>query len=115
MKRKFRIAHAPCGWVCLLLILLGCLQAQAQDTKVNPVNPVCKFTPSSLEVTVGQLNVTKPTLSVTDKSGKSIRGRFVESWSIQEASTEITEDNRVKYVDKATGSKVSRLYFIFAV
>ncbi|MDY6270823.1 MAG: hypothetical protein SPL43_05500 [Prevotella sp.] len=110
MKRKFRIAHAPCGWVCLLLILLGCLQAQAQDTKVNPVNPVCKFTPSSLEVTVGQLNVTKPTLSVTDKSGKSIRGRFVESWSIQEASTEITEDNRVKYVDKATGSKVSRLY-----
>lgn len=111
MKRKFRIAHAPCGWVCLLLILLGCLQAQAQDTKVNPVNPVCKFTPSSLEVTVGQLNVTKPTLSVTDPTtGKSIRGKFVESWSIQEASTEITEDNRVKYVDNTTGSKVSRLY-----
>lgn len=111
MKRKFRIAHAPCSWVCLLLILLGCLQAQAQDTKVNPVNPVCKFTPSSLEVTVGQLNVTKPTLSVTDPSTKtSIRGKFVESWSIQEASTEITEDNRVKYVDNATGSKVSRLY-----
>lgn len=111
MKRKFRIAHAPCSWVCLLLILLGCLQAQAQDTKVNPVNPVCKFTPSSLEVTVGQLNVTKPTLSVTDPTTKtSIRGKFVESWSIQEASTEITEDNRVKYVDNATGSKVSRLY-----
>lgn len=111
MKRKFRIAHAPCSWVCLLLILLGCLQAQAQDTKVNPVNPVCKFTPSSLEVTVGQLNVTKPTLSVTDPTTKtSIRGKFVESWSIQEASTEITEDNRVKYVDNTTGSKVSRLY-----
>lgn len=95
----------------MLLILLGCLQAQAQDTKVNPVNPVCKFTPSSLEVTVGQLNVTKPTLSVTDPTTKtSIRGKFVESWSIQEASTEITEDNRVKYVDNTTGSKVSRLY-----
>ncbi|MDY4625799.1 MAG: hypothetical protein SO442_04255, partial [Prevotella sp.] len=107
MKRKFRIAHAPCSWVCLLLILLGCLQAQAQGTKVTPE---CKFTSSSLEVTVGQLNVTKPTLSVTDKSGKSIRGKFVESWSIQETSTEITEDNRVKYVDNATGSKVSRLY-----
>lgn len=110
MKRKFRIAHAPCGWVCLLLILLGCLQAQAQDTKVDPVNPEWTFTPSQLVVTVGQLNVPKPTLSVTDKSGKSIRGKFVESWSIQEASTEITEDNRVKYVDNTTGSKVSRLY-----
>ena len=107
MKRKFRIAHAPCSWVCLLLILLGCLQAQAQNTKVTPE---CKFTQSSLVVTVGQLNVTKPTLSVTDPSGKSIRGKFVESWSIQETSTEITEDNRVKYVDNTTGSKVSRLY-----
>lgn len=83
--------------------------------------PNVSFSTSTLEVTVGQLKFTRPTLSVTDPStGKPIRGKFVERWQIKDKDgnivTESKEvDNRVMYTDPTTGSTVSQLYGLDAI
>lgn len=79
--------------------------------------PTASFSTSTLEVTVGQLKFTRPTLSVTDptSTGKPIRGKFVERWHIMDNDRKIVTtskvvDNRVKYTDPTTGTTVSLLY-----
>ena len=79
--------------------------------------PNVSFSTSTLEVTVGQLKFTRPTLSVTDptSTGKPIRGKFVERWHIMDKDGKIVTtskivDNRVKFTDPTTGSTVSLLY-----
>lgn len=79
--------------------------------------PTASFSTSTLEVTVGQLKFTRPTLSVTDptSTGKPIRGKFVERWHIMDKDGKIVTtskivDNRVKFTDPTTGSTVSLLY-----
>lgn len=94
----------------LLLFTAGCFFLRAQD------KPNARFNSDVLNVTVGQLTFTRPTLSVTDpKSGKPIRGKFVERWSITDkdgktVTTSETVDHRVKFTDPTTGTKVSLLY-----
>lgn len=48
----------------LLLFTAGCFFLRAQDA-TKPVAPKAVFTPEALNVTVGQLTFTRPTLSVT--------------------------------------------------
>lgn len=78
--------------------------------------PNVSFSTSTLEVTVGQLKFTRPTLSVIDPNTKKpIRGKFVERWHIKDKNGNIVTtskvvDNRVKYTDPTTGSTVSLLY-----
>ena len=79
--------------------------------------PNVSFSTSTLEVTVGQLKFTRPTLSVTDptSTGKPIRGKFLERWHIMDKDGKIVTtskivDNRVKFTDPTTGSTVSLLY-----
>lgn len=88
---------------------------RAQGTK-TAAEPTATFNPNSLTVTVGELNVAKPTLSVIDpNTRKPIRGKFVERWYIKDKDGEIVTtskivDNRVKFTDPTTGSTVSLLY-----
>lgn len=99
----------------LLLTTASCFILRAQST-TNSVKPKASFDKTSLEVTVGQLSVTKPVLTVTDPTtGKPIRGRFVERWGIEDAKgNRVTNakkvDHRVKFTDPTTGSTVSLLY-----
>lgn len=99
----------------LLMTTTSCFILRAQEA-TSPVEPKAGFDPTSLEVTVGQLAVTKHVLSVTDPTTKRpIRGRFVERWGIIDASNKkVTSskivDNRVKFIDPTTGSTVSLLY-----
>lgn len=111
MKRKQRSASLHRRLLVLILLLsTSCYMMRAQ------VAPTVKFNPASLEVTVGQLNPTKPTLSVTDPSTrKPIRGKFVERWGIEGVTSAKKEDNRVKFTDPTTGSKVSLLYGLDAI
>lgn len=101
--------------LALLLCTASCYTLRAQGTKTPPV-PNATFNPTSLTVTVGQLKVTKPTLSVTDRSTKKpIRGKFVERWGIIDKDGNTVKDskkvdNRVKITDPTTGSTVSSLY-----
>jgi hypothetical protein len=99
----------------LLLTTASCFILRAQST-TNSMKPKASFDKTSLEVTVGQLSVTKPVLTVTDPTtGKPIRGRFVERWGIEDANEKPVVnakvvDNRVKFTDPTTGSTVSLLY-----
>lgn len=103
----------------LLLCTAGCFFLRAQDA-TTAVAPNTVFSPEALTVTVGQLTFTRPTLSVTDPSGKPIRGKFIERWYIKDKDGQIvteskTVDNRVKYTDPTTGSTVSLLYGLDAI
>lgn len=99
----------------LLLTTASCFILRAQSTTTK-VDPQVAFNPTSLDVTVGQLGVTKPVLTVTDQTtNKPIRGRFVERWGIEDAKGKpVTNakkvDHRVKFTDPTTGSTVSLLY-----
>ena len=109
--------------VATLLMTAGSqsVKAQTSSTTTTPVQPTAIFTPTGLEVTVGQLNFTRPTLSVTDPNTKKpIRGKFIERWYIKDKDgnivTESKEvDNRVMYTDPTTGSTVSQLYGLDAI
>lgn len=91
----------------------GIMRAQSDKPAAKPT---ATFNPTSLTVTVGELNVAKPTLSVIDpNTGKPIRGKFVERWYIKANDGKIVTtskivDNRVKYTDPTTGTTVSLLY-----
>ena len=105
----------------MTLLLLAAMNEVMRAQSSSAVTPKWSFTSSSLEVTVGQLNVDKPTLAVTDpNTGKPIRGRFVERWGIIDANgKEVTEsekvDHRVKFTDPTTGSTVNKLYGLDAI
>ena len=105
----------------MTLLLLAAMNEVMRAQSSSAVKPKWSFTSSSLEVTVGQLNVDKPTLAVTDpNTGKPIRGRFVERWGIIDANgKEVTEsekvDQRVKFTDPTTGSTVNQLYGLDAI
>ena len=104
----------------LLLFTAGCFVLRAQDA-TTAVAPNASFNANALNVTVGQLTFTRPTLSVTDPNTKKpIRGKFVERWSIRDKDGNIvteskTVDNRVKFTDPTTGSTVSELYGLDAI
>lgn len=110
-----RTGTSACRLLMTLLLLVAMNEVMRAQSS-SAVKPKWSFTSSSLEVTVGQLNVDKPTLAVTDPStGKPIRGRFVERWGIIDANgKEVTEsekvDHRVKFTDPTTGSTVNQLY-----
>lgn len=80
---RFKKCLSSCRRLLTLVLLLttaSCFILRAQST-TNSVEPKASFDKTSLEVTVGQLSVTKPVLTVTDPTtGKPIRGRFVERW-----------------------------------
>ncbi|MDD6438392.1 MAG: hypothetical protein PUG09_10075, partial [Prevotella sp.] len=105
----------------MTLLLLAAMNEVMRAQSSSAVKPNWSFTSSSLEVTVGQLNVDKPTLAVTDpNTGKPIRGRFVERWGIIDTNgKEVTKsekvDNRVKFTDPTTGSTVNKLYGLDAI
>lgn len=106
----------------MLVLLLLCtansffLRAQNATDATTAVAPNASFNPTALNVFVGQLSFTRPTLSVTDPNTKKpIRGKFIERWSIKDkdgktVTTSETVDNRVKFTDPTTGTKVSLLY-----
>lgn len=115
---RFKKCLSSCRRLLTLVLLLttaSCFILRAQST-TNSVDPKASFDKTSLEVTVGQLSVTKPVLTVTDPTtGKPIRGRFVERWGIEDAKgNRVTNakkvDHRVKFTDPTTGSTVSLLY-----
>lgn len=101
--------------LALLLFTASFGIMRAQGTK-TAAEPTATFNPTSLTVTVGELNVAKPTLSVIDpNTRKPIRGKFVERWYIKDKDGKIVTtskivDNRVKFTDPTTGSTVSLLY-----
>lgn len=107
----------PKRMLALALLLFtasfGIMRAQSAT---KAVVPKATFNPNSLTVTVGELNVAKPTLSVIDpNTRKPIRGKFVERWYIKDKDGKIVTtskivDNRVKFTDPTTGSTVSLLY-----
>lgn len=102
----------PWGWACWLLLLLGCVQAHAQSsTETKKVKPSVSFSKTEVTATVGELQFTRPTLSVTDPTThKPIKSRFVQHWSVQGGTFGKDEDNRYIFTDAATGTIVQHLY-----
>lgn len=121
MRLTIRRTGTSACRLLMTLLLLAAMNEVMRAQSSSAVKPNWSFTSSSLEVTVGQLNVDKPTLAVTDpNTGKPIRGRFVERWGIIDANgKEVTEsekvDNRVKFTDPTTGSTVNQLYGLDAI
>ena len=121
MRLTIRRTGTSACRLLMTLLLLAAMNEVMRAQSSSAVKPNWSFTSSSLEVTVGQLNVDKPTLAVTDpKTGKPIRGRFVERWGIIDANgKEVTEfekvDHRVKFTDPTTGSTVNQLYGLDAI
>ena len=65
---RFKKCLSSCRRLLTLVLLLttaSCFILRAQST-TNSVEPKASFDKTSLEVTVGQLSVTKPVLTVTD-------------------------------------------------
>ena len=121
MRLTIRRTGTSACRLLMTLLLLAAMNEVMRAQSSSAVKPNWSFTSSSLEVTVGQLNVDKPTLAVTDpNTGKPIRGRFVERWGIIDANgKEVTEsekvDHRVKFTDPTTGSTVNQLYGLDAI
>ena len=121
MRLTIRRTGTSACRLLMTLLLLAAMNEVMRAQSSSAVKPKWSFTSSSLEVTVGQLNVDKPTLAVTDpNTGKPIRGRFVERWGIIDANgKEVTEsekvDHRVKFTDPTTGSTVNQLYGLDAI
>lgn len=88
--------------------------ARAADTKTKtPLTPTIKFggQPNySVDVTVGELNFQRPTLSITGPDGKSISRYFSLTWSFKNGTDSTDASGRVYSVDQNTGSVISKLY-----
>lgn len=83
--------------------------ARAADTKTK-LTPTIKFgETSSYEVTVGELNFQRPTLTITDND-KSISRYFSLTWSFENGKDSTDASGREYSVDPQTGSVISKLY-----
>lgn len=87
--------------------------ARAADTKTKTqLTPTIKFggeSNYSVDVTVGELNFQRPTLTITDND-KSISRYFSLTWSFENGKDSTDASGRVYSVDKTTGSVISKLY-----
>lgn len=115
-QMRTTIAHLCTFFILLFMFFAASAQtAIAQETKVTPT---VSFTQSEAQKTaiVGQLKYERPTLSVLDASGTSIRRYFSQSWSfVDDNGKEIGEAgtdglNRPIYTDPVTGSTIVQSY-----
>lgn len=87
--------------------------ARAADTKTKTqLTPTIKFggEPNySVDVTVGELNFQRPTLTITDND-KSISRYFSLTWSFENGKDSTDASGREYSVDPQTGSVISKLY-----
>ena len=87
--------------------------ARAADTKTKTqLTPTIKFggEPNySVDVTVGELNFQRPTLTITDND-KSISRYFSLTWSFENGKDSTDASGREYSVDQNTGSVISKLY-----
>lgn len=104
--------------LCTFFILLFMFFAASAQTAIAKETPKVSFTQSEAQKTaiVGQLKYERPTLSVLDASGTSIRRYFSQSWSfVDDNGKEIGEAgtdglNRTIYTDPVTGSTIVQSY-----
>ncbi len=85
--------------------------ARAADTKTQ-LTPTIKFggeSNYSVDVTVGELNFQRPTLTITDND-KSISRYFSLTWSFENGKDSTDTSGREYSVDPTTGSVISKLY-----
>lgn len=85
--------------------------ARAADTKTK-LTPTIKFggeSSYSVDVTVGELNFQRPTLTITDND-KSISRYFSLTWSFENGKDSTDASGREYSVDPQTGSVISKLY-----